>query len=58
MKTREDKRMVKLDFFHFFPLKSVFLGHILKNQHIHFLVDDHSSRSTFSLHLVRGSEAL
>ena len=30
----------------------------LKNQHIHFLVHDHSSWSTFGLHLVRCPKAL
>ena len=34
------------------------LGHILKSQHIHFLVHDHSSWSTFGIHLVRGPKAL
>jgi hypothetical protein len=51
---REDKRMVKLEFFINFFL----FGHVLKiknkNQHIHFLVHDHSSWSTSGLYLVRG----
>ena len=55
METREDKRMVKLEFF----FKTTLFGHILqKNQHIHFLVHGHSSWSTFGLHLVRGPKAL
>jgi hypothetical protein len=38
MKTREDNRMVKLDFFS--PSKLPFLDtHLKRNQHIHFLVD-------------------
>ena len=55
MKTREDKRMVKLEFFSF---KTTLLGHVSKSKHIHFLVHGHSSWSTFDLHLVRGSKAL
>jgi hypothetical protein len=52
IKTREDKRMVKLYIFlSFIP---TFFGHILKKtQHIHFLMHGHSSWSTFGLHLVR-----
>jgi hypothetical protein len=34
------------------------VGHIIKNQHIHFLVHGHSFGSTFILHLVRGPKAL
>ena len=53
----EDKRMVKLAFFYFFifiPKLSFWdIYHI--NQCIHFSVHDHSSWSTFGLHLVMRS---
>ena len=39
VKTRENKRTVKLDFF----FKTTIFGHVLKNQHIHFWVHGHSS---------------
>ena len=56
MKTREDKRMVKLAFLF---LKLPFLDiYYEKNEHIHFLVHGHSSWFTFGLHLVRGPKAL
>ena len=59
MKTREDKRMVKLGIF-FNIFKISLFGHIffIKNQHIHFLVHGHSSWSSFGLHLMRGPKAL
>jgi hypothetical protein len=54
MKTREDKRIVKLDFLFFSKLPS-WSTHKEKNiYHIHFLVHDHSPWSTFNLHLVGG----
>jgi hypothetical protein len=52
----EDKRMVKLDYSSF--SRPSFLGYIIKNQHIHFLVYGHSSWSTFGLHVVRGRKTL
>ena len=61
MKTREDKRMVKL-FFNFFfqnyPYWAYMKKKSKKNQHVWFLVHGHSSWSTFSLHLVRAPKAL
>jgi hypothetical protein len=54
MKTREDKRMVKLDFFSF---QISIYGHILKKS-INFLVHIHSSWPTFGLHLMTGPKAL
>ena len=54
MKTREDKRLDKLNFFQNCP----FWTYIEKNQHIHFLVHGHLCWFTFSLHLVRGPKAL
>ena len=54
MKSREEKRMDKLDiFFKHYP----FWRYIKKNQHVHFLVHGHSSWSTFDFHLVRGPKA-
>ena len=50
MKTREEKIMIKLDFF--------FLTCVKKNQHIHNLVHGNSSWFTFGLHLVRSPKAL
>ena len=55
MKTREDKRMVKLDFFSF---KISFIGHIIIKLVYSLLMHGHSSWSTFGLHLVRGPKAL
>ena len=55
MKTREDKRLVNMEFF---SLNLPFLGIFKKNQHIHFLVHGHSSWSMFGLHLVRGPKTL
>jgi hypothetical protein len=53
-KTREDKRMVKFDFF----AKTILLG-IYYKKIAHILsVHGHSSWSTFSLDLVRDSKAL
>ena len=56
MKTREYKRMVKLDFF--FPSKIALFGYIIYiyiyNHHIHFWVQGHSLWSTFSLPLLQG----
>jgi hypothetical protein len=52
IKTREDKRMVKLDFFVF---QNCLFGHIFfKNWHIHFL----GVWSFLLVHLVRGPRAL
>ena len=53
-KTREDKRMVKFDFF----AKTILLGHILRNSAHILSVHGHSSWSTFGLDLVRDSKAL
>ena len=52
MKTRKDKRMVKIDFFF------SFLGDMLQKWHIHVLVHGRASWSTFGLHLVRGPNTL
>ena len=52
MKTREDIRIVQLEFF-----KTVFFGHILKNEHIHFLVHGHSSWSHIRFTISEGSKA-
>ena len=57
VKPREDKRKQN-NGQTFKKIKIVVFGHILKNQHIHFLVHGHSSWSTFSLHLVRGPKSL
>ena len=59
METREDKRMVELDFFLF--QNCPFWTYIMKekkNPHIHFLVHSHSSWYKFGLHLVRDPKAL
>ena len=55
MKTREDKIMIILEFF--LLLKISLFGHILKELPHSLLVHNHSSWSTFSLHLVRGPKA-
>ena len=57
MKTRKDKRMVKLYFILFFQ-NFLIWAYIFLNQHIHFLVHGHSAWSTFGLHLVRGPKTL
>ena len=52
MKTREDIRMVKFDYY--FSKTSLFghtHTHTHKNQHTHFLVHDHSSWPTFGLNV-------
>jgi hypothetical protein len=49
--TREDKRMIKLEYFSKLP----FWGTYKKNQRIYFLVHGHSSWSTFGLHRVGGT---
>ena len=55
MKTREDKRMVKLEF----VLKKLpVLEFLKKNQHMHFLVHGQSSWPTFVLHLARDPKTL
>ena len=59
MKTREDKRMVKLDFSFLFSQNCLFWAYIKNNnQHIHFLVHGHPSWSTVGVHLVRGPKTL
>ena len=59
MKTREDKRMVELDFFSFLKLPFLDIYYERKkNPHIHFLVHSHSSWYKFGLHLVRDPKAL
>ena len=50
MKTRQDKRMVKLDSF---SPKKPLLDMYYKNKHIHCLVHNHSFWSTFYVHLVK-----
>ncbi len=55
LKTREDKRMIKLDFFN--DYKIAFCAYIKKNnKHVHFLLHGRSSWSTFDLHLPRGAK--
>ena len=54
MKTREDKRMVKLEFFS----KQLFWGIYKKKSTHSLLVHGHTSWSTFGLHLVRDPKAL
>ena len=55
MKSREDKRMIKLDLL----INCLFWTYsINKNRRIPFLVHGHSSLSTFNLHLVRGPKTL
>jgi hypothetical protein len=54
MKSKEDKRMTKLDFL----FRTAFLNIIKQNSTHSLLVHDHSSSSTFGLHLVRGPKAL
>ena len=56
MKTREDKRMVKLGLF-FQKLSFLDKEVKKKNQHIHFWVHGCSSWSTFGLHLLRGHKS-
>jgi hypothetical protein len=55
MKTRKDKRMVKVDFSF---SKLILLGICSKNDYIHFLAHGHSSWSTFSLHLMKDPKTL
>ena len=52
-KGRRRKRENQILFF--FP-KTALLKHILKHQHIHFLLHDHLSWSMFASHLVKGSK--
>ena len=53
-KRRQEKGQTWIYFF----TKLSFLDIYFLNQHIHFLVHDHSTYSTFSLHLVRGPKTL